>query len=106
MHGAREAGAPWHAALQRTRASSGMSRRVQAARRTARAWRALALGCIPVTFFRAAGLPSARRLGLDYARFTVNVQPDDYLGLQACARAPRVALGTPMDMLSSWLSLR
>ena len=46
-------------------------------------WRALALGCIPVTFFRAAELPFARRLGLDYSRFVVNVQPDDYRGLQA-----------------------
>jgi len=50
-------------------------------------WRALALGCIPVTFFRAAELPFARRLGLDYTDFTVNVQPDDYRGVQARARA-------------------
>ncbi|KAK9819148.1 hypothetical protein WJX81_000453 [Elliptochloris bilobata] len=48
-----------------------------------RVWRALTLGCIPVTFFRATELPFARRLGLDYSQFVVNVQPDDYRGLQA-----------------------
>ena len=53
-------------------------------------WRALALGCIPVTFFRAAELPFARRLGLDYSQFVVNVQPDDYRSLQArCSPASR-----------------
>ena len=50
-------------------------------------WRALALGCIPVTFFRAAELPFTRRLGLDYSQFVVNVQPDDYRRLQACCSA-------------------
>ena len=73
---------------------------------SARVWRALALGCIPVTFFRAAELPFARRLGLDYTRFSVNVQPDDYRAVQACARASRVApmhraCGTPEGALSS-----
>ena len=47
-----------------------------------RVWRALALGCIPVTFFRAVELPFARRLGLDYSQFVINVQPDDYRGVQ------------------------
>lgn len=45
---------------------------------TTRVWRALAHGCIPVTFFRATELPFARYLGLDYRRFMVNIQPDDY----------------------------
>jgi hypothetical protein len=45
---------------------------------TTRVWRALVRGCIPVTFFRATELPFARFLGLDYRRFVVNVQPDDY----------------------------
>ena len=45
-------------------------------------WRALALGCIPVTFFRAVELPFARRLGLDYSQCVVNVQPDDSRGVQ------------------------
>jgi hypothetical protein len=43
-----------------------------------RVWRALALGCIPVTFFRATEMPFARFLGLDYRQFAINIQPDDY----------------------------
>lgn len=46
-------------------------------------WRAIALGCVPVTFFRATELPFARRLGMDYLQFSVNLQPDDYRSLQA-----------------------
>jgi hypothetical protein len=45
---------------------------------TTRLWRALILGCIPVTFFRACEMPFGRYLDIDYQQFTINIQPDDY----------------------------
>jgi hypothetical protein len=110
-HGTHEAGAPSRLCCSTMRASRRAPARAGSTQDSTRVWRALALGCIPVTFFRAAELPFARRLGLDYTRFTVNIQPDDYRGVQACARALRVApmrraLGTPGGVLSSCLSQR
>ncbi len=48
---------------------------------TVRVYRAILKGCIPVTMFRANDLPFARALGVPYASFMVNVQPDDYAQL-------------------------
>ena len=52
-----------------------------------RVWRAIIYGCVPVTYFRAVELPFMRRLGIDYGRFSINIQPDDYDTTQARARA-------------------
>ena len=80
-------GAPEPPCRSAARAGTRAPARAGSTQDSTRVWRALALGCIPVTFFRAAELPFARRLGLDYTDVTVNVQPDDYRGLQARARA-------------------
>ena len=45
---------------------------------SARVWRAIILGCIPVTFFRANDLPFGRHIGMPYRDFMLNIQPDDY----------------------------
>ncbi len=45
---------------------------------SARVWRAIILGCIPVTFFRANDLPFGRHMGMPYRDFVLNIQPDDY----------------------------
>ena len=42
---------------------------------TSRFWRSIRRGCIPVTFFRAYELPF-QHLGVDYSKFTVNIEPD------------------------------
>ena len=35
-------------------------------------------GCIPVTLFRAYDSPFERNLRLDYTRFSVNINQDEY----------------------------
>lgn len=45
---------------------------------SARVWRAITFGCIPVTFFRAFDLPFQRHMGMPYTDFILNIQPDDY----------------------------
>ncbi len=110
-HGMREAGAPSTPCGSTMGARRRAPGRAGSTQDSTRMCRALALGCIPVTCFRAAELPFARRLGLDYTRFAVNVQPDDYRGVQARARALRAApmrraRGTPGDVLPLCLPQR
>lgn len=50
-------------------------------------WRAITFGCIPVTFFRAFDLPFQRHMGMPYADFVLNIQPDDYRHLNARVQA-------------------
>lgn len=54
---------------------------------SARVWRAITFGCIPVTFFRAFDLPFQRHMGMPYADFVLNIQPDDYRQLNARIQA-------------------
>eukprot|EP00884_Botryococcus_braunii_P017223 jgi/Botrbrau1/4184/Bobra.0192s0044.1 len=54
---------------------------------TSRVWRAIIMGCIPVTFFRAVDLPFRRFLGVRYEDFMLNIQPDDYKQLAAITGA-------------------
>jgi hypothetical protein len=42
-----------------------------------RHYRAIISGCIPVTFFHAYDIPYAKHLRLDWAAFSVNIEPDD-----------------------------
>ncbi|BDA49002.1 probable glucuronosyltransferase [Coccomyxa sp. Obi] len=54
---------------------------------SARVWRAITFGCIPVTFFRAFDLPFQRHMGMPYADFVLNIQPDDYRHLNTRIQA-------------------
>lgn len=54
---------------------------------SARVWRAITFGCIPVTFFRAFDLPFQRHMGMPYADFVLNIQPDDYRQLNTRIQA-------------------
>ncbi|GAQ82765.1 Exostosin family protein [Klebsormidium nitens] len=47
---------------------------------TARFWKAISMGCIPVSFFRAFDRPFERSRLLDYDTFTVNLETDDITG--------------------------
>ena len=42
---------------------------------TTRFFRAILMGCIPVTFFVNSDQPFEKELGLDYTKFTVNIVP-------------------------------
>ena len=42
---------------------------------TTRFFRAILMGCIPVTFFVNADQPFEKELGLDYSIFTINIMP-------------------------------
>ena len=42
---------------------------------TTRFFRAILMGCIPVTYFVNADQPFEKELGLDYTKFTVNIMP-------------------------------
>lgn len=45
---------------------------------TLRTYRAIASGCIPVTYTRAFDRPFERILGLEWEKFTVNINPDEH----------------------------
>ena len=49
---------------------------------TLRVYRAIIFGCIPVTLFKANESPYERFLGIDYSKFTVNINPDELHLLQ------------------------
>lgn len=47
---------------------------------TTRFWKAISMGCIPVSFFRAFDRPFERSGLLDYSEFTLNLDTDDISG--------------------------
>lgn len=48
------------------------------AQHTLRTYRAISSGCIPVTYTRAFDRPFERILGLEWDRFSVNINPDEH----------------------------
>jgi len=70
---------------------------------SARVWRAITFGCIPVTFFRAFDLPFQRHMGMPYADFVLNIQPDDYRQLN---RRVQALLDDPPQLRRMQVSFR